>query len=82
MHGADGFAGAFEEAQKKPLGKAIAILSVHIYRILQVSALHRESERCGEAERNGGKASLVQREEEINDFAFAVRILQHCRILR
>jgi hypothetical protein len=51
MHGADGFASAFEEAQKLPLGKVIAGLSVRIYRILQVSALSRESERCGEAER-------------------------------
>ncbi len=82
MHGAYGFASAFQEAQKMALGKAFAGLSVRIYRILQVSALYRESERCGEAEREGGKASLVEWKEEINDFPFAVRILEHCRILQ
>jgi hypothetical protein len=46
VHGAQGFASAFEEAQKMPLGKAVAGLSVRVYRVLQVSALYESQENA------------------------------------
>jgi hypothetical protein len=82
VHGAQGFASTFEEAQKMPLGKALAGLSVRIYRVLQVSALYESQENARKLDRKAGKANFVYWKEEINDFSFAVRVLKHCRILQ
>ena len=58
MHGAEGFASAFEEAQKMPLGKAVASLSVRIYRILQVSALYESQENARRQSKKAGRRAL------------------------
>lgn len=86
MHGLDGFACSAEEEEHFALGEVGAVEHVGVYGILEVAAL---CVGLGQSRVIGGSMSgvgemtyFVQGEEEVDDLAVSVWVLNDCRVLR